>query len=83
MGSATGYVVAQFHAREAPLQQVDGAGHGREVDALGGGAALDVVDVAAQRVDEEPLKGPSRLARASTQACTTALSVEPLDVRAR
>ena len=38
---------------EAALHQVDGAGHGRQVDALGRGAALDVGDVGLQRLLEE------------------------------
>ena len=45
-------VVAGLQAGEAALQQVDGAGHRAQVDALGGGAALDVGDVALQRLEE-------------------------------
>ncbi len=39
-----------LNSSEAPLQDIDGARHRGEVDALGGGAALDVEDVAAQRL---------------------------------
>src|SRR6185437_8314614 len=46
-------VAAQLEASVAPLQQIDGSGHGAEVNALGFGAALDVVDVAAQRFGKE------------------------------
>ena len=69
------------HAGQAAQHDVDRAGHGPEVDALGGGAALDVGDIALQR----PLQEPPGLARvryrASTQALTTPLSVEPCEVR--
>src|SRR5690606_14924125 len=41
----------------APLDEVDGAGHRAEVDPLRGGAALDVRDVAVERLAEEPPRG--------------------------
>ena len=40
-------IVTEFDACEAPLQQVDRARHGREVDTLGRGAALNIGHIAA------------------------------------
>jgi len=50
-------VVAQFNAGEATLDQVDGAGHRREMDSLGRCAALDVSYIAA---GPKPTRGPRR-----------------------
>src|SRR5690606_10440988 len=47
------HLVAHLDPRIAALHQVYGAGHGAEVDALGGRAALYVVDIAAQRVAKQ------------------------------
>jgi len=56
-------VVAQFHAGVATFQQIDGAGHRAEMDAFRRGAALDVFEVAAQRLGEEPPRSLSVGAR--------------------
>ena len=48
------HVVADLHAGVAPLHEIDGAGDGTEVDAVGRDAALDVGDIAAQRLTEDP-----------------------------
>ena len=44
---------AGFQPGEAPLHEVDAAGHGSEVDAFGGGSALDVVDIGCEDLLEE------------------------------
>ena len=67
---------------ETPLHEVDTARHGREVYAFGRGAALDVGNVGFQSLLKNS-NARSRFARASTQVCTTPLSVEPCEVRAR
>ena len=73
-------VVVDGHARVAALDHVDGPRHGTNVDPLGGGAPLDVVDVAAQGLTELPKDSP-RSRRATTHAWTTWLSVDPWEVR--
>jgi hypothetical protein len=68
--------VPRVVSREAALQETDAACHRREVNALVGGAVLDVVDVTGQRVVEK-FHRCCLGARASTQAWATALSVKP------
>ena len=63
------------------LDEVEGAGHRAEVDALLRGAALDVGDVADQRLLAVRPGVVAADALASTQAWTRALSVEPWLVR--
>jgi hypothetical protein len=43
-GAEPEHVLAGLKTGVAALGQVNGAGHGAQVDALGGGAALDVVE---------------------------------------
>jgi hypothetical protein len=50
-------VASGLEAGEPSLQQVDGAGHGSQVDALGGHAACAVGDVGVERLAEEPPGG--------------------------
>ena len=46
-------MVAQLDACVAALEEIDGTGHGGEADALLGRAALHVVDVAVEGLQEE------------------------------
>jgi len=46
-------VATGFKTGEAPLYEVDAAGHGSQMDALGGRAALDVGDVGLEHLLEE------------------------------
>src|SRR3954447_316766 len=54
------YAVADVRARVASLDEVERLGHDTHVDALFGGIALDVADVALQG-DEEPLPRAVRI----------------------
>ena len=74
-------VAAGFEPGETPLHQVDAAGHRGEVDALGGRAALDVGDVGLEHLLKE-LHRAIAIGAGKTQEFTTALSVEPCEVRA-
>jgi hypothetical protein len=74
-------VGAHLDADKAALDEIDGPGHGAEMDALRRGAALDVgMSLSSARLNSRQECGRSE--RASTQACTTQLSVEPCEVRA-
>jgi hypothetical protein len=55
-----------FDAAVAALDQVDGSGHGTEVDPLVRGAALDVGDVAEERLEDSSHER-RRSRRGSTQ----------------
>ena len=73
---------AGTQAGEAAQHEVDRAGHRAEVDALGGRAALHVGDVAVQRLLQE-LPRLLGLVPRQHPGVTTALSVEPCEVRAQ
>ena len=75
-------LAAGLDAGEATLEQVYGAGHRGKVNTLRGGPAIHFGDIGRQRLDKV-LKACARRLRASTQACTTELRVDPCEVRAR
>ncbi len=61
---------------QAALDEIEGAGHGAEVDALPRGAALQM-EMSPARASCTNVHASARRARASTHPCTTLLSVEP------